>query len=112
MQDSGVASGIAQLIDIPARKAYGRLVTKDTSMIGSDEMYSKEVDSKQEQSTTPVFDRENPGHGQPLSAYSQARFIEAVRGVIPLADYVQEVSAHVEKQLPSHRGFGPRSTHS
>jgi hypothetical protein len=35
-----------------------------------------------------------------LSTYSRARFLAAVRGSLPVAQYVQEVVAHVEQQLP------------
>ena len=38
-----------------------------------------------------------------LSTYSRARFLAAVKGLIPVSEYVEEVAAHVERQLPGQR---------
>jgi hypothetical protein len=49
----------------------------------------------------PSPEPKHVGHG--LSAYPQARFVAAVTGELPLAEYAREASEHVKKQLPRHR---------
>jgi hypothetical protein len=38
-----------------------------------------------------------------LTLYSPDRFVAAAQGAIPVADFVEEVVAHVERQLPRPR---------
>lgn len=45
-----------------------------------------------------------PSAAPPLSAYSRARFLDAASGALSAVEYVEEVVAHVEAQLPRRQG--------
>jgi hypothetical protein len=111
MQDSSIATRKPLSVDIPVDEAYLWLVTKDTIMSSpkrtnsTDAAFSghRAIPLEPEETSVGALDprTEHVGHG--LSAYSQARFVAAVTGELPLDDYAREVSEHIEKQLPRHR---------
>jgi hypothetical protein len=106
MQDSCLAVRTLP-IDIQKAEEYPLLVTKDTIIMGGCEGLDS-MDAADDNQITPSEPEASgigypPGSREPLSAYSRTRFLEAVRGIIPMDVYVQEVSEHVEKQLPGHQ---------
>jgi hypothetical protein len=97
MQDRSAVSGTPPLVDIHLDRAYPRLVTKDTIL--------SEIDPER----TDAADDSTPVDGPIGSAVHEGyyerrreRYIAAIRGLIPVAEYVREAVAEVESrhQLP------------
>jgi hypothetical protein len=95
MQDLGLASGIAHQVDIPSGAAYPRLVTKDTTL---EDQHSERMDAAEDgaSASEPVPDPRTQGY----YAERQSRFIAAVRGLLPISEYVKEVAAEVDRRFP------------
>jgi hypothetical protein len=97
MQDLSAASGTPAIVDIPRNRAYPRLVTKATTLSEIDPQRTDAADDG-----TPV---EDPiGSATHAGYYEQrrARYIAAIRGLIPVAEYVREAVAEVDsrRQIP------------
>jgi hypothetical protein len=102
MQDSSAASGITRLVDIPGSQAYPRLVTKDTTL----EQHDSERMGAADGDTAPADGDIAPNEAVPFSMHEgyyekrHARFMAAVRGSLPLAEYLQEVVEGAGGRLP------------
>jgi hypothetical protein len=94
MQDSSVGSGIAQLVDIPVRKAYRRLVTKDTSVEQHD------PERMAEEGISPASDLSPTPRPEGYYAARHERFMAAIKGRLPISEYVKEVAAEVDRRFP------------
>jgi hypothetical protein len=93
MEGFGAASGTEHLVDIPPTGEYSRLVTKDTIMESQED--SDHMDA--------VYESSGAAEVSPrLDYYDQrrARFMAAVKGRLPISDYVQEVVAEVDHRYP------------
>jgi hypothetical protein len=88
MQDFGLAPGIAE-VDSPREPGYITLVTKDTSV------------EPENPGQEPVTEHELSRAGQhDYYAERRAHFIAAVRGLLPISEYVKEVAADVDRRFP------------
>lgn len=95
MQDSSATSGIAQLVDIPVRKAYRRLVTKDTSVEQHD---LERMDAAE--GISPSSDLSPTPRPESYYAARHERFMAAIKGRLPISEYVKEVAAEVDRRFP------------
>ena len=96
MQDSGAERSITAVIDIADSGAYPHLVTKDTSV------ELKNPQDASESSGTDASENESPMASAPHdpNAHDRARFLAAMQGSVSLEEYVQEVAANIDRQLP------------
>jgi hypothetical protein len=93
MEDSGAASGTRHLVDIPSVEEYSRLVTKDTIVEGQED--SNRMDATGESSDAAEVSPRRDYYEQ-----RHARFMAAIKGELPISEYVQEAVAEVDNRLP------------
>jgi hypothetical protein len=95
MQDSS-ASQIAHGIDILTSNVYCGLVTKDTTL---EERAPERMDAAE--SLNPASDVSPTSRSEgTYYAVRHARFMEAIKGRLPISEYVKEVAAEVDRRFP------------
>jgi len=92
MQDSRAAARSPLLVDIPVGGAYPRLVTKDTTVESDPERTDAADDS------TPTNGAEPAPHSEGYYAFRRARYLEVIRGHLPMADFVRQAVADVDRR--------------
>jgi hypothetical protein len=89
-------------VDMSGTATYPEFVTKGTNMT--------EQSFQGREATRSVLDPD-PGHPKAdvLVVYPYRRFLAMQAGTISVAEFVEELADHVERQLPTHEPRGPQA---
>ncbi len=95
MQDFGTVPGITHQVDLPQALAYNALVTKDTTL---DSEHPERIDIAE--NGVAASELSSDPAPQDYYAARRAHFVAAVKGFLPLSEYVREVAADVDRRFP------------